>query len=92
MLFFVIFVVLFHSRATRRNLCYSAYSPINKKNMEKQFLTTKEAAAFLGYRVSYLYKLIMWRKLPHYKVGKGVRFLREDLVNYLTAERREAQV
>lgn len=60
--------------------------------MEKQFLTTKEAADFLGYKVSYLYKLIMWRKLPHYKVGKGVRFLREDLVNYLTAERREAQV
>lgn len=52
--------------------------------MEKQFLTTKEAAAFLGYKVSYLYKLIMWRKLPYYKVGRGVRFKREDLVNYLT--------
>ena len=59
---------------------------------QKEFLTAKEAAAFLGYKVSYLYKLIMWRKLPHYKVGKGVRFKREDLVNYLTAERREAQV
>lgn len=54
--------------------------------MEKQkdFLTTKEAAAFLSYRVSYLYKLIMWRKLPYYKVGRGVRFKREDLVNFLT--------
>ena len=54
--------------------------------MEKQkdFLTTKEAAAFLGYKVSYLYKLVMWRRLPHYKVGRGVRFKREDLINYLT--------
>ena len=52
--------------------------------MEKQFLTTKEAAAFLGYKSSYLYKLTMWRKLPYYKVGRGVRFKREDLVNYLT--------
>lgn len=54
--------------------------------MEKQkdFLTTKEAASFLSYRVSYLYKLIMWRKLPYYKVGRGVRFKREDLVNFLT--------
>ena len=54
--------------------------------MEKQkdFLTTKEAAAFLGYKPSYLYKLIMWRKLPYYKVGRGVRFKREDLVNFLT--------
>lgn len=62
--------------------------------MEKQkdFLTTKEAAAFLGYKPSYLYKLTMWRKLPYYKVGRGVRFKREDLVNFLTADRREAQV
>lgn len=60
--------------------------------MEKQFLTTKEAAAFLGYAPSYLYKLTMWRRLPFYKVGRGVRFKREDLINYLTADRREAQV
>lgn len=59
---------------------------------QKEFLTAKEAADFLGYKVSYLYKLTMWRKLPHFKVGKGVRFKREDLVNYLTADRREAQV
>ena len=52
--------------------------------MEKQFLTTKEAAAFLGYAPSYLYKLTMWRRLPFYKVGRGVRFKKEDLVNFLT--------
>ena len=54
--------------------------------MEKQneFLNVKEAAILLGYRPSYLYKLTMWRKLPYYKVGRGVRFKREDLVNYLT--------
>lgn len=52
--------------------------------MEKQFYTTKEAAAFLGYKPSYLYKLTMWRKLPYYKVGRGVRFKKEDLVNFLT--------
>ena len=55
-------------------------------------MTTREAADFLGYKPSYLYKLIMWRKLPHYKVGKGVRLKREDLVNYLKAERREEKV
>ena len=62
--------------------------------MEKQneFLNVREAASFLGYRPSYLYKLVMWRRLPHYKVGRGVRFKREDLVNFLTADRREALV
>ena len=55
-------------------------------NMEKQneFLNVKEAAILLGYRPSYLYKLTMWRKLPYYKVGRGVRFKREDLINFLT--------
>lgn len=61
--------------------------------MEKQaFLNVKEASCFLGYRPSYVYKLICWKKLPYYKVGRGVRFKREDLINYLTADRREAQV
>lgn len=61
--------------------------------MEKQneFLTTKEAAAFLGYKVSYLYKLVMWRRLPHYKVGRGVRFKREDLINFMTECRVSSQ-
>lgn len=63
-------------------------------NMEeqKEFLNVKEASIFLGYRPSYLYKLICWKKLSYFKVGRGVRFKREDLINYLTADRREAQV
>ena len=61
--------------------------------MEKQeFLNVKEASCLLGYRPSYVYKLICWKKLPYYKVGRGVRFKREDLLNYLTADRREAQL
>lgn len=60
--------------------------------MEKQeFLNVKEAAILLGYRPSYLYKLTMWRKLPYYKVGRGVRFKREDLINYLTECRVSSQ-
>ena len=74
--------------------CFLLFIHHNQKNMEKQneFLNVKEAAIILGYRPSYLYKLTMWRKLPYYKVGRGVRFKREDLINYLTADRREAQV
>ena len=59
---------------------------------KNEFLNVREAANLLGYRPSYLYKLTMWRKLPFYKVGRGVRFKREDLINFLTADRREAQV
>lgn len=61
--------------------------------MEKQneFLNVREAAILLGYRPSYLYKLLMWRRLPHYKIGRSVRFKREDLVNYLTECRVSSQ-
>lgn len=53
--------------------------------MDKQiFYNVKEASAFLGFKPSYVYKLVMWRKLPFYKVGRSVRFKHEDLVNFLS--------
>ena len=87
-------IVLFQWDIREKSLVSCYLFIIIKKNMEKQneFLNVKEAAIILGYRPSYLYKLTMWRKLPYYKVGRGVRFKREDLLNYLTADRREAQV
>lgn len=63
--------------------------------MEKSFLTVTETAEFLGYKKNYVYQLIHKNAIPYHKVGTGnrtVRFKREDLENYLTADRREAQV
>ena len=34
---------------------------------ENPLFTTTEAAAYLGITRSYLYKLMMWRKVPYYK-------------------------
>ena len=43
-------------------------------------MTTAEAAAFLGYKQSYLYKLMMRRAVPYYKPsGKLCFFDREEL-------------
>lgn len=43
-------------------------------------MTTTEAAAFLGYKRSYLYKLMMRRAVPYYKPsGKLCFFDREEL-------------
>lgn len=41
----------------------------NEKILElkKTMLTTKEAAEFLGFKVSYLHKLMMNRSIPYYK-------------------------
>lgn len=56
--------------------------------MNKTFLTTAEAADFLGFAKSYLYKLTMRNAIPFYKVGsRSVRFKVSDLEEYLSAHR-----
>lgn len=54
----------------------------------KDVLTTEEAAAYMGMRKSYLYKLTMNKKIPHYKpVGKVCYFQRKELEEWLLSNR-----
>lgn len=54
----------------------------------KEVLTTEEAAAYMGMRKSYLYKLTMNKKIPHYKpMGKVVYFQRKELEAWLLSNR-----
>lgn len=62
------------------------------------FMSTKEAAGFLGLTVGYLYKLTMSRKIPYYKpFGNRCYFKRSELEKFLernriaTAEETEQQ-
>ncbi len=46
----------------------------------KNSLTAEEAAAYLGLKVSYLYKLTSTQEIPHYKPrGKMLYFKRDEL-------------
>ena len=46
----------------------------------KETLTLQEAADFLGFTKSYLYKLVFEKKVPHYKpLGKIIYFERSEL-------------
>ena len=54
----------------------------------KEVLTTEEAAAYMGMRKSYLYKLTMNKKIPHYKpMGKVCYFQRRELEEWLLSNR-----
>lgn len=54
----------------------------------KEVLTTEEAAAYMGMRKSYLYKLTMNKKIPHYKpMGKVCYFQRKELEEWLLSNR-----
>lgn len=54
----------------------------------KEVLTSDEAARYLGISKSYLYKLTMQQKIPHYKpMGKMCYFNRQELEAWLQANR-----
>lgn len=54
----------------------------------KEVLTSDEAARYLGISKSYLYKLTMGQKIPHYKpMGKMCYFNRVELESWLQSNR-----
>lgn len=54
----------------------------------KNILTTEEAAMFLGFAPSYVYKLTMNHILPHYKPnGKAIFFDKKELEEWMTQNR-----
>jgi excisionase family DNA binding protein len=58
--------------------------------MEKQILTTKEAAKFLSISRDQLYKLTGARKVPFYSpTGGKIYFLRSDLEEWILAARKQ---
>lgn len=66
--------------------------------LQKDVLTSEEAAIYMGLSKSYLYKLTMNRAIPHYKpTGKMCYFKRTELDEWLTSnpvptkERLDAQ-
>ena len=56
--------------------------------LQKEVLTADEAAKYLGLSKSYLYKLTYRKQIPFYRpMGKMVYFNREELVQWLQANR-----
>ena len=54
----------------------------------KEVLTSDEAARYMGISKSYLYKLTMRRRIPHYKpMGKMCYFNRHELEAWLQSNR-----
>lgn len=54
-------------------------------DVEKDFLTVREAAAYTGYAESYLRKLAMRKRIPYYKISaRAIRFSKSDLVAFLS--------
>lgn len=55
--------------------------------IKKKFLSSKELKEILGISLPTIYRLIDTRKLPAFKIGSTIRFLREDVIAYLESIR-----
>lgn len=56
--------------------------------IEKEFLTTKEAAAYLGMALSYLYKMTSKKSIPFYTpTGKKIYFKKSELDEWMNNSR-----
>jgi excisionase family DNA binding protein len=51
--------------------------------MENTFLKIKEASELLRTSTSSIYKMTMNGTIPHYKVGRGLRFKKEELIQFV---------
>lgn len=58
---------------------------------KQKLLPVTEAAEFLGIKKSTLYEWIIQKKVPHYKVGRLVKFKREDLEAWLKKNGQEVK-
>ena len=55
---------------------------------ESQYLTAAEAAAFLGYQLSYFYQLTSRNKIPYYNpTGRKILIKRTELEAWITKGR-----
>lgn len=68
---------------------FADYVAENIIGITKPVLTSEEAARYMGVSMSYLYKLTMGRKVPHYKspTGKMCYFNRHELERWMQSNR-----
>lgn len=57
---------------------------------QKRFLTSTQAANYLGLSRPTLYKLAEMKEIAHYKILGVIRLIQQDLDNYLKHVRIEA--
>lgn len=56
--------------------------------MEEQYLTAKEAAAFLRIAMPTLYRLTAEKAIPFYKPIKKLYFKKAELIEYINKEKQ----
>ncbi len=54
------------------------------------WITVREAAVFLSIKEKTIYHLVNQGSMPHYRIGKMVRFNKNELENWMRSKRAES--
>ena len=57
--------------------------------MMKEFLTIDDVCGFLSVKKSFIYSLVESGVIPHYRIGKLIRFKQSDVNTWMENHRRE---
>ncbi len=57
--------------------------------MQSSYLTIDEASTYTGIKKSTLYAKVEQREVPHYRIGRSIKFKREELDAWMEAHRVE---
>lgn len=55
--------------------------------LNKQFISPKELMKILDVSLPTIYRLVYTRKIPVYKIKNSLRFMKEDIIAYLSSNR-----
>ncbi|MBM4305180.1 MAG: helix-turn-helix domain-containing protein [Deltaproteobacteria bacterium] len=58
------------------------------EKVEKEFLSIQDLSWLLGVKVSTLYALVEERRVPHYRIGRLIRFSRSEINLWLERQRQ----
>jgi len=64
-------------------------TPNNSDNGNFEYLNIQQLSQYLGIKESTLYSLAAERKIPHYKVGRLVRFKKSEIDLWMESNKKE---
>jgi excisionase family DNA binding protein len=53
------------------------------------FLNVKEVSSYLAFRSSTLYRMVEEKKIPHYRIGRHIRFKKAEIDEWMDCKKEE---
>ena len=62
---------------------------MGEKSFSSGFMNIKENSEYLGIKVNTLYSMVEQKSIPHYRIGRQIRFKKSDIDQWMEGQREE---